>query len=178
MELKAFGKDKETSKFTLDATIQRQRNKIEITYAVHGGIQALALPSSFARLDSDGFRKDLIWHHTCFEVFLGISGSPEYYEFNFGPNGDWALYHFDRIREGMKNSDAFQAPRLNCVAEANRLLLTAELISVAPALVGGSFDANLTAILELKSGRKLYWALEHPDSRPNFHHPTGYVVRI
>src|SRR5882724_882520 len=42
---------------------------------------------------------DHLWKHTCFEVFVQPSGSRGYYEFNFSPTKQWAVYRFDSYRQ-------------------------------------------------------------------------------
>ena len=43
-------------------------------------------------------RADGLWKHTCFEAFISASGLSGYYELNFSPSGQWAIYSFDRYR--------------------------------------------------------------------------------
>ena len=40
-------------------------------------------------------RRDELWRHTCFELFVRYGNEPRYCEFNFAPSGDWAAYEFD-----------------------------------------------------------------------------------
>jgi len=176
MELKEFGGSARDLK--VNAEIRRNGALFKIFYEVKGDIDLLVLPKFLTRNDLPGRRTDLLWNRTCFELFLGFKDSPEYYEFNFSPEGNWALYHFNSFRTGMSNSEHFKAPRLNCLASKAGVVLETELIPATQHLESCSFDAALSAILELKSGEKLFWALAHNGSQPNFHDRNGFVVRI
>src|SRR6185312_16219939 len=37
-------------------------------------------------------RADGLWKHTCFEAFISAAGLSGYYELNFSPSGQWAIY--------------------------------------------------------------------------------------
>ena len=63
--------------------------ELEIRFRMDGDISRVRLPpAELAR------RRDGLWQHTCFEVFLRPDGSDSYHEFNFAPSGDWAAYRF------------------------------------------------------------------------------------
>src|SRR5690349_12825659 len=50
-------------------------------------------------------RADELWRHTCFEAFVAPLRREPYYEFNFSPSGEWAVYRFDSYRSGMSKPD-------------------------------------------------------------------------
>jgi hypothetical protein len=57
-------------------------------------------------------RADLLWQHSCFELFLMDPESGDYLEFNFSPSGRWAAYRFDGYRAGMRDLDLAAGPRI------------------------------------------------------------------
>ena len=134
----------------------------------------------------DAGRTDKLWAHTCFEAFVGPTGSPHYLELNFSPSGQWAAYRFDSHRQGM--AAALQAaPRLALRRGAERLELQAEvrlnggLASPEPGLRGGgsrSLRIALSTVVEDREGRLSYWALRHPPGRPDFHHPESFSLAL
>jgi len=121
-----------------------------------------------------------LWSHTCFEAFIMAPGTAGYYEFNFAPSRQWALYHFDAYREGMSPAELEPPPELCVRRFEDRLELDAavhlnDLIGLRgePRLLLG-----LTAVVEEENGRLSYWALKHPPGKPDFHSPDGFVLEL
>lgn len=78
--------------------------------------EALRLPLAAEPLRTDG-----LWRATCFELFLSRPGEDAYVEFNFSPSGQWAVYRFDRYREG--GQDLKVAPPLVLTADPEQFAL-------------------------------------------------------
>src|SRR5262245_47150312 len=73
-------------------------------------------------------RCDRLWESTCFEAFLARAGSPEYWEVNLSPSGDWNVYRFDSERTGMRPELRVAAPSIATSGEAGgRITVTATL---------------------------------------------------
>jgi hypothetical protein len=107
-------------------------------------------------------------------------GTAGYYEFNFAPSRQWALYRFDTYREGMSPADLEPPPELCVRRFEDRLELDAAVhlndltgLRGAPRLLLG-----LTAVVEEESGSLSYWALKHPPGKPDFHSPDGFVLEL
>jgi hypothetical protein len=154
------------------ATIERDgAGPLRCSYIVEGDIQRLRIPSAAA----SPARTDGLWRTTCFELFARVSGSASYSEFNFAPSGHWAAYAFESYRQGMRPL-AIPAPAVTCAQQAGSLILTAVL--QAPGLGAGPLQIAASLVLEDVQGRIHYWALQHPDGKPDFHHDAGFVARI
>ena len=142
-------------------------------YVLRAEISRVRIPPAQSTARADG-----LWRHTCFEAFIMAPGTTGYYEFNFAPSGQWALYRFDAYREGMSPADLEPPPELCVRRFEDRLELDAavhlkDLIGLrgAPRLLLG-----LTAVVEEENGRLSYWALKHPPGKPDFHSPEGFVL--
>src|SRR5262249_7398791 len=82
----------------IDVDIAHPRaSSLVLEYRVTGKIDGLRLPPVGASV-----RAHELWHHTCFEAFVGTSSGAAYYEFNFAPSTQWAAYEFDGYRSGMR----------------------------------------------------------------------------
>jgi hypothetical protein len=144
-------------------------------YILEGDLTRLRVPQLHA-----GERRDGLWQHTCFEVFIAVSGASGYYEFNFSPSRDWAAYHFEGYRTGMSAATLLRAPDLGVQRRGARLELTAgvPLAGLGPLQDGQQLRLALAAVTEGADGRLTYWALQHAPGKPDFHHPHGFALEL
>jgi hypothetical protein len=145
------------------------------SYSLHGDLGRVLLSGP-----RHGHRADGLWEHTCFEAFIAAPGVPGYLEFNFSPTLAWAAYQFTGYRNGMAPATLARAPGLQVRKFPEQLELTATVhlgglaaLSEAPAL-----RLALAAVIEDQHGRFSYWALEHPQGRPDFHHPESFAMEL
>src|SRR5688572_13286590 len=75
--------------------------RLVLRYVVTGEIGTLLLPPPAPPGRDDG-----LWHHTCFEAFVGAPNEAGYVELNLAPSGRWAAYAFSDYRAGIKPLDA------------------------------------------------------------------------
>jgi hypothetical protein len=149
---------------------------LALRYIVTGAITDLALPK-WAKPE----RTDDLWKHTCFEAFVRGAGDEAYCEFNFSPSTEWAAYRFSKYRRetaldiGEVNAPAIvlrDSPTHFQMDIAIDLSRVAELPTRAP------WRAGVSAVIEEKSGQKSYWALAHPQGKPDFHHADSFVLQL
>ena len=134
-------------------------------YLVDGATRlALASPAELARAAD-------LWRTTCFEAFIGGSGTT-YREYNFAPSGQWAAYAFDGPRQGSRNA----GDEVEVWLEGGDDWIAVEA-AVTAALAPGA-PLNLTAVIEEEGGHKSYWALAHPDGPPDFHTRDCFIARL
>ncbi|MCI5126388.1 MAG: hypothetical protein D3925_18405, partial [Candidatus Electrothrix sp. AR5] len=123
-------------------------------------------------------RKDGLWQATCFEFFVAVSGSPQYWEVNLPPAGDWNVYAFTDYRQGMHEDTALAV--LPCIvdrqAESYRLELDFPLKKlIAP---DQPIDVGVSAVLLGSNGQRGFYALTHCGSQPDFHQREGFLLRL
>jgi hypothetical protein len=123
---------------------------------------------------------DGLWKHTCFEAFIANAGAPGYYELNFSPSRQWAIYRFSGYRERMSPTDVTARPRLDVRHFDDRLELDAviRLSELTVLEAGRTLKLALTAVVEDNGGTLSYWALKHAPGKPDFHHPDGFVLEL
>jgi hypothetical protein len=140
---------------------------LKLRYRLVGDLAKILIPAAKPSLASDG-----LWQHTCFEVFAA-AGTSAYHEFNFSPSGEWAAYAFDDYRTQrpwtMGNPPAIEVSR-----SPHQLLLSAR-IEAGDLPAGNRLHLGLTAVIESSGGGLSYWALHHPEERPDFHARAGFV---
>ena len=148
---------------------------LEFGYRLDGDLARLLIPS-----ESTPRRADGLWQHTCFEAFLASEGGVGYYEFNFAPSGEWAIYRFSAYREAMTAVEDARPPRISVRREAARLSLEAVIdLASLPALQDTRvLRLALSAVVEDAQLNLSYWALAHPPGKPNFHHADSFTLTL
>ncbi len=170
--LKPFQKEEERPDIRITGTIGRSQNTLSVSYTVHGDLSTIDLPAQSRSIS----RKDHLWDHTCLELFLGMSGSERYWEFNFSPAGHWNVYGFTSYRKDMREEPAFTSLpfRMRTAPETVRFHLDLVLGKILPG--GQAIEVAVGAVIQDKTGKKSHWALVHPGLRPDFHRRDGFRV--
>jgi len=160
--------------FEVDAD-RRGGGTLHLSYRLDADLSQLRLPMSMTPV-----RADDLWRHTCFEAFISEPGSAGYSELNFSPSGQWAAYTFTGRRTGMRAANLGVAPSVAWRRTDGRLELDVEI--GLDGLLSGPADSalrlSLCAVIQEESGTISYWALRHPDTQPDFHHPVGFVLEL
>lgn len=150
---------------------------LQLTYRWQSGPEPLivGVPSSAPQ------RRDELWRHTCAEMFLAMNSGPfvggPYLEFNFSPTGDWAAYRFDCTRAGMRPHvwSGGRTPRIEMLHADDEWTLRAWIpLEMLPT---GTLQVAYASVLETSNGLS-YWALCHPNDKPDFHHPAAFAASL
>lgn len=148
---------------------------LALTYTLRGDLTRLRIPAP-----RPPRKADRLWQHTCFEAFVSVKGKAEYYEFNFAPSGEWAVYSFSRYRDGTLLGDNKLAPRVTARNVPDRLDLDAIIrVDRLPAIPPRAWlQLALSAVIEDEDHMLSYWALKHPPGKPDFHHPDAFTLDL
>ena len=141
-----------------------------LRYFVDCDLENMVLP-----LPAEPQRTDGLWNTTCFEFFLCEPASANYFEFNFSPSSQWAAYRFADYREGMTDWDT-PRPEIGNDAGDTHFALEAT-IALTPS-VNGVWEASLSAVIHECGDIKSYWALQHPEGAPDFHHRDCFALKL
>jgi hypothetical protein len=162
----------------LRAGAVRRPDTLVFEYQLSGELSRLSLPVPSA--SPSGSRRDGLWRHSCFEAFIARPGAPEYFEFNFAPQGDWAAYRFAGYRAGMEPLALPQAPRIEVRRSAEELLLTAAVSLNEASLLahGAPLRVALASVIEDGGGTLSYWSLRHAPGKADFHHADGFALEL
>jgi hypothetical protein len=161
---------------SVDAIISvNESNGVTLTYLVVANTEQPRIPAAAAPRWVNG-----LWQRICFEAFVGIKGSPAYYEFNFSPSREWAAYAFRGYRDGEPIEDEDLAPVISVRKSGETLELKAvvhldRLPLIQPGIV---ITLGLSAVIEDADGRLSYWALKHPVEKPDFHHADSFALEF
>ncbi len=149
---------------SLDANWLTLRWKVE-------GADRVVLPPFAGRARTDG-----LWQATCFELFVKAPGAAGYAEFNLSPSERWAAYDFSGYRAGMAERTSPRAPV--CTPRRGGSVLIFDAAIPAGALPPLPWVYGLTAVIEETGGHKSYWAIAHPQEKPDFHDPACFAARL
>jgi hypothetical protein len=144
---------------------------LTLSYRAHGRMVAVRLAPPAAPLFTDE-----LWRTTCFEAFLKAEGGEGYVELNFAPSSEWAAYGFSGYREGMAPLE-IATPRIEVRRGDDAFELDATL-DLGRWLPPGACRLALSAVIEETGGARFYWALAHPDGRPDFHADAGFAALL
>jgi hypothetical protein len=150
---------------TIGGSIARRADTLSIRYEVRGNLSRVSVPAA----TEAPRRKDRLWEETCLEFFLGMADSPEYWEFNLSPSGNWNVYRFARYREGMREETAFASLPLDVRRDAQELVLTVEIDAGRIVPTGSALTVMAAAVIGTFEVRNSHWAPVHTATRPDFH---------
>jgi hypothetical protein len=160
----------------IDARVRRtDADTLIFQYVLRAEMPRVRVPARESPVRTDG-----LWNHTCFEAFIAVDGVPGYYELNFSPSRQWAIYRFSGYREGMSPVDVTSSPQPDVRSFDDRLELNVAIrLPDLVGLQGGrALKLALTAVVEDDSGTLSYWGLKHAPGKPDFHHSDGFVLEL
>lgn len=162
----------------ITGSIARQTNILAIRYILLGDLSDVVIAAS----SNPPTRQHNLWQDTCFEFFLGIKHSPQYWEFNLSPAGHWNVYRFDGYRQGMQEEAAFTSLPFHVQIQSNTLslALNLDLKPIVPS--DQALEVSITAVIksriESRNGEETYWALTHPGSEADFHRRDSFIIEL
>ncbi len=172
--LQPFPSNQPQPNLKIAGNITRLANKLIIHYTVLGDITEVDItPPSDTPV-----RKFELWEETCFEFFIGIKDSHQYWEFNLSPAGHWNIYSFDNYRQGMKEETAFSFLPFTVKNLSDSILLTLEVDLNKIVTQETKIEVAITTVIKDKNNQFSYWALTHKGEEANFHLRDSFVIEL
>ncbi|MBD2531557.1 DOMON-like domain-containing protein [Nostoc flagelliforme FACHB-838] len=154
--------------------IARNANQLTISYTLEGDLKKIAIaPESNAPS-----RQHKLWEDTCFEFFLGIKDSQQYWEFNLSPVGHWNVYRFHGYRQGMQEEIAFEKLPFNVQNQADSLTLALNINLDKIILAEQAIEVGITTVIKDRDGKVTYWALTHKGAEADFHLWDSFIIEL
>jgi hypothetical protein len=159
----------------IDGHASRQNNLLTIQYLLLGGTGKILLPER----SRSPMRKNGLWATTCFEFFLAQHNDPQYWEFNLSPSGDWSLYHMDAYRRvGFREEMSIQRLQFEVRHQAGCVSLNASL-DLSPLIQEGQpIELAVSSVLQTIDKHETFWALVHPEAKPDFHIRDSFLIQL
>ena len=150
--------------------IGRDGNWLRARWRIEGA-QSLVVPAFAGK-----GRADELWQTTCFELFLKPEGAVPYLEINLSPSERWNAYDFEAYRWGMAERPFPREPE--CTMRLGSSFAIFDAAIPAAGLPEAECAMGLSAVIEEQGGVKSYWALAHPDAKPDFHAPACFAATL
>ena len=102
-----------------------------------------------------------------------------YTEVNAAPSGDWNCFDFQAYRLGMQASSSASLQSMSAQLDdkyQTRIQVELDLPDWSEAVP--ALQLGLSAIIEDKQGQRHYYALQHIDGNPDFHHRDTHILTI
>ncbi|MDZ8186836.1 MAG: DOMON-like domain-containing protein [Nostoc sp. ChiSLP02] len=172
--LQHFASQESPANLQITGNISRNFNQLSICYSLTGNLEEIAI----APPSNTPSRKNQLWEDTCFEFFLGIKNSQQYWEFNLSPAGHWNVYHFDGYRQGMREETGLTTLPFKVDNHADKFVLTLNMDLekiISPEQI---IEAAITTVIKSKDGGVTYWALTHRGAKPDFHLRDSFILEL
>ncbi len=172
--LHPFPTDDIIPQIDISGRIDRYDDILAIEYLLQGDLDKVAIdpPSATPK------RKLELWTDTCFEFFIGVAGSPNYWEFNLAPTGDWNVYALDDYRQGLRSELAFESLPLTIDRTANYLQLKLEFDLGKIVKTDLKLEIAITAVIKSTQNEISYWALTHTGTEADFHRRDSFTIEL
>jgi hypothetical protein len=172
--LQPFASTKSLPNLKIAGNIARNGNKFAIRYMLESDLKEIVIPPP----SKTPLRKHELWQDICFEFFLGIKDSAQYWEFNLSPAGHWNVYRFDGYRQGMQEETAFTILPFNVQNQANGLILVLDIDLDKIISAEQAIEVAITTVIKDKDGEITYWALTHRGAEADFHLRDSFIVEL
>jgi hypothetical protein len=161
--------------------IKRLNQELSIIFQLKGEIEKIAVTPT----DTHPSRRNELWQTTCFEFFLGLKGSPKYWEFNLSPAGHWNIYRFDDYRQGMTEELAFESLPFLVKVQPDSLTLSLSLDLEPIISPTQNLEVGITTVIQSKINNLIseqdsvtYWALTHVAQEADFHQRKSFIFSL
>ncbi|BBD68400.1 hypothetical protein NIES4072_42870 [Nostoc commune NIES-4072] len=172
--LQPFSSTKSLPNLKIAGNIARNGNQLAIRYMLEGNLKEIAI----APPSNTPSRKHELWEDTCFEFFLGIKDSAQYWEFNLSPAGHWNVYRFDGYRQGMQEETAFEKLPFNVQNQADGLILVLDVDLDKIISAEQAVELGITTVIKNRNGEVTYWALTHQGVKADFHLRDSFILEF
>jgi hypothetical protein len=119
-----------------------------------------------------------LWEATCFEWFVGVPGTIDYWEFNMAPSGQWNCFYLADYRQGLREEGAIAVLPFRVSEEDDRLTLEVAVDLGAFIPAEQPIEVAMTTVVQAQSGALHYLALAHCGDQADFHLRESFQIRL
>ena len=166
--------DHTNNELKIEGNIKRKQNVLNVSFRLVGNLDTIVILSP----NNSPTRQHELWKNTCFEFFIGIKDTSQYWEFNLAPTGDWNIYHFQDYRQGMAEAQEFSSLPFFVERRTHFWQLNLELDLSPIIAIEQDLEIGVTAVIKFKTGQLSYWALTHSAAEADFHQRDSFVIQL
>lgn len=149
-------------------------NQLNIKYLLTGDLSTVIISQS----NKISLRQYDLWEHTCFELFLKLKGTTKYWEFNLAPSGNWNVFYFLDYRLNIIEEQAWQSLPFKVSQDSESLTVEANIDLNKLGITDQELEIAITTVVENQDRQLSYWALNHPTTEADFHHPDSFTISL
>jgi len=157
----------------IHGVIERTDRTITLSFLLKGTMDNIVLPAAAGRQ-----RCDNLWQSTCLEMFWGEAGKKNYWELNLAPTGAWNVYSFTDYRTEMRQEERVAEPFITTDRTPDSFSLTAEFEIADLHAIRTPLRIGISAVIRHQDNRLSYWAMAHPEGKPDFHAPQTFLLHV
>lgn len=150
--------------------VSRDENWLRLRWRIDGA-ERVVFPSFAGK-----GRADDLWKATCFEFFLEPHGQAGYVELNLSPSERWAAYDLEGYRSGMTERPMPHEP--TCTVRVGQSMAIFDAAVPSAGLPPLPWRYGLSAVIEEEGGVLSYWAIAHPEGKPDFHSSACFAGEL
>ncbi|MBE9011880.1 DOMON-like domain-containing protein [Pseudanabaenaceae cyanobacterium LEGE 13415] len=154
----------------LSGSVNRTDNRLILQFDLFDSLSNALIPVA-----KSPTRQHNLWQTTCFEFFIGVQNSSQYWEFNLSPSGDWNVYRFESYRAEMQEESAFSSLPFELETRSLHTILSIDL-NLNRLNLTQSIDLGITAVIE--TNQLSYWALKHCGKEADFHIRESFALQL
>ena len=158
----------------INGRVNRKDQMLSIEYQLFGDLNAISIDPSA----NPPSRQSYLWEATCFELFIGIPGDANYWEFNLSPSGDWAVFALDNYRQGLRDELTFSSLPFQVDRYPNYITLSLEFDLSELILAEQDLEMSVTTVIKSSQNELSYWAITHRDKEADFHLRDSFVINL
>lgn len=159
--------------YAIYVNLEKSHNEISAEFQLHGDTPSIRWPKPLTEA-KPGHE---LWKHTCFELFLAEPNNPEYWEYNFSPSRQWAIYAFKDYRQAAP-SPAPHTPTIGPPQLSDTSFTLQILINLEPPLINKPLIIGVSAVIETTDDQRHYFALKHCGNKPDFHLRESFILEM
>lgn len=154
--------------------VQHYGTWLNVHFNLSGEIQRIKQPQS----DNVPPRRDNLWRHTCFELFVTTADNNQYWEYNINLPGHWNVYRFSGYRENQQPETRIDQITGDLIRHDSNLLEFAVKAPLPVDLENHALLIGISCVIEDNEENLYYYALSHPSDKPDFHHRRGFSLTV
>ena len=150
-----------------------ENQRININFTLAGHLENISLDA----IEENPRRTDNLWQKTCFELFVKSDQSTQYWEYNLSPSLNWAIYAFEKYREGKTDELSISDLPIIIKIEPDQFSLES-VIPLPTPLFGHNLNIGVSCVVQDKNGDIYYYALTHTREQADFHDENCFIIKL